>query len=74
MYLHLDLDGRCLDCWHDGFGKMGFNPSGFGVVEEGAAVAEMMDGDAGAARWVPWLDRAEMSTMGRGHGSARRGE
>ncbi|KAL5979296.1 hypothetical protein ACLOJK_019194 [Asimina triloba] len=22
MYLHLDLDGRCLDCWRDGFGKM----------------------------------------------------
>ncbi|KAL5979295.1 hypothetical protein ACLOJK_019193 [Asimina triloba] len=22
MYLHLDLDGRCLDCWRDGFSKM----------------------------------------------------
>ncbi|KAL5986349.1 hypothetical protein ACLOJK_014682 [Asimina triloba] len=55
IYLHLDLDGRCLDCWRDGFGKMGFNPSGFGVVEEGAAVVDADHGRQVDLRWGRWV-------------------
>ncbi|KAL5986348.1 hypothetical protein ACLOJK_014681 [Asimina triloba] len=55
MYLHLDLDGRCLDCWRDGFGKMGFNPSGFGVVEEATAVVDADHGRRADLRWGRWI-------------------
>ncbi|KAL6000105.1 hypothetical protein ACLOJK_034783 [Asimina triloba] len=47
MYLHLDLDGRCLDCWRDGFGSA----SSLGCC--GRTEKTLL---AGASGWIGWVD------------------
>ncbi|KAL6003193.1 hypothetical protein ACLOJK_023416 [Asimina triloba] len=44
--------------------EMGFNPSGFGVVEEGAAVVDADHGRGEDLRWGRWVGMAPDSSHG----------